>query len=79
MPRSLFQKPPIRPIDLFEERRGESRSRQTNSVILRELHSPRQKHPLIVTLIALLICSAYVISVAFVAWQIIGTLTMYRF
>jgi hypothetical protein len=76
---SLFQKPPIRPVDLLEERRGDLRSRQTNTVILQALRSPRRKHPLIATLIALLICASYGISIAFVAWLIIGTLTMYRF
>jgi hypothetical protein len=66
MARSLFQKLPIKPVDLFEERRGEA------------LCAPR-KHSMIVTLIALLVCAAFCIGVTAVAWLIIGTLTMYQF
>lgn len=79
MARSPFQKRPVRPVDLFEERSGDLRSRQTKLVILQALRSPRQKHPLIITVIALLMCAAFGISVASLAWLIIGTLTMYRF
>jgi hypothetical protein len=78
MVRPLRQKPPIRPVDLFEKRRGELRSRQTNMMILQALRSPRQEHPLIVA-VAWLIFAVFCIGIGFVAWFIIGTLTMYRF
>jgi hypothetical protein len=81
MARSPFQKPPIPPVDLFEdfvEQHGDLRSRQTNVVFFQPQRSSRQKFPLIVTVITWLICAAFGISVAFVAWLIIGTLTMYR-
>jgi hypothetical protein len=79
MARPLRQKPPIRPVDFFEKRPGQLRSRQTNVVILRALHSRRREHPLIVALIAWLIFAAFCIGIGLVAWFIIDTLTIFRF
>ena len=77
MAQPLFQKPLIRPVDLFEDfvgQCGDLRARQTNVAS----RSPSQKHPLIVT-IAWIICAAFCIGVWFIAWFVIDTLTMYRF
>jgi hypothetical protein len=82
MARSLFQKLPTRPVDLFEgfiERRGDLRSRQTNVEFFEARRASRQKFPFVVTVFGWLLCAAYGVSVAIVAWLIIGTLTMYRF
>ena len=81
MPRSAFDKPPIRPVDLFEdfvEQRGDLRPRQTNVEFVEARRSSRQKRPLIVTVVAWLICAAFAITVGFVAWLMIGALTMYQ-
>jgi hypothetical protein len=81
MPRSAFDKPPIRPVDLFEdfvEQRGDLRTRQTNVEFVEARRSSRQKRPLIVTVVAWLICAAFAITVGFVAWLMIGALTMYQ-
>jgi hypothetical protein len=79
MARPPVQKPPIRPRDLLESRRGDLRSRQTNKVISQALRSRRQEHHLIVAVIVWLIFAAFCIGIGFVAWLIIGTITMYRF
>jgi hypothetical protein len=79
MVRSPLQKSPLRPLDLFEKRRGELRSRQTNMVISQALRSRRREHPLIITLFALLFCVAIGIGVASVAWLIFGSFAIFRF
>jgi hypothetical protein len=81
MARSAFDKPPIRPVDLFEdfvEQRGDLRPRQTNVEFFEARRSSGQKRPLIVIVVAWLICAAFAITVGFVAWLMIGALTMYQ-
>lgn len=81
MARPLFQQPPIRPVDLFEdfvEQRGDLRSHRANAESLEAPGSSRQKFLLIITVVAWLICAAFGIGVAFIAWLIVSALTMYR-
>jgi hypothetical protein len=81
MARSGFDKPPIRPVDLFEdfiEQRGDLPPRQTNVEFFAARRSSWQKRPLIVTVVAWLICAAFAVTVAFVARLMISALTMYR-
>ena len=81
MARSLFQKPPVRPVDLFEnfiEQRGELRIRRTNLEFPEARRLSGQKFPLIMTVLVWLMCAAFCVSVVFLAWLIVGALTMYR-
>jgi hypothetical protein len=76
----LFQKPPIRPRDLFEdfvERRGDLRFRRRLSVDVEPRRPWQQKHPLTVRAIAWLLCLAFATIIWFAAWGIISQLTMY--
>lgn len=80
MARSPFQLP-MRPIDLFEDfvdRRGDLRSRQADVEFFEPRHSSRQNVPPIIAVVAWLICAAFCVGVAFLAWFIIDALTMYR-
>jgi hypothetical protein len=80
MARSPFQLP-MRPIDLFEnfvEQRGDLRPRQANVEVFEPRRSSRQKISPIIAVIAWLICAAFCAGVAFLAWLIIGALTIYR-
>jgi len=76
----LFQKPPIRPRDLFEdfvEQRGDLRSRRPYNVGFVRRRPSRRKPPLVVKAIAWLLCLTFATIIWFAAWGIIGQLTMY--
>jgi hypothetical protein len=77
----LFQKPPIRPRDLFEdfvERRGDLRPRRRpyNVDFVRRRPS-RQRPTLVVKSIAWLLCLILAAIIWVAAWGIISQLTVY--
>ena len=76
----LFQKPPIRPRDLFEdfvERRGDLRPGRPYNVDVVRRRPSRQRPTLVVKAIAWLVCLALATIIWFAAWLIIGQFTMY--
>jgi hypothetical protein len=76
----LFQKPPIRPRDLFEdfvERRGDLQARRSSNVKLVRRGPSRQRPTFVVKAIAWLLCLMMATIIWFAAWGIIGQLTMY--
>jgi len=75
----LFQKPPIRPRDLFEdfvERRGDLRPPRPYNVAF-ERRPSRQRPTFVVKAIAWLVFLALATIIWFAAWLIIGQFTMY--